>query len=440
MWNKILEHEDFQTLRQKIHEMKEQSIANLPRLVSQFKDAATNAGAIVYEAKDAEDANEYILKLVQARDVKKIVKSKSMLTEEIKLRENLENGGIKVTETDIGEWIVQLAGEKPVHSLIPAMHKPIEEIAVLFSKATGKELEPDPILLLNTARNVLRQSYFDADMGITGVNIAIANSGTIVTVTNEGNASLITTVPPIHVAIMGYEKIVPGFDEANLILRLLSRNLMDIKMAAYTSFITGTSYSYDSSSNLRLPGQGPGEVHIILVDNGRLLMRESTEFKEALYCIRCGACINACPVFAAVAGHTYGHIWQGGIGTILTAFVDDKKKARQLSGLCLGCSACKEVCSAKIDIPRMIRQIRIDAANEKIPLMNRVIYRCILKKPRVLDSLIRIGYYLQKPFVDKDNLIRKLPYPLNKITRVISLPALARHPARKMMGSKDVEK
>ena len=419
---------DFDVLSKEIHRVKEKSIANLPQLVEQFKAEATAVGAVVYEAKDAEDANNYVLSLAKERAVKHIAKSKSMLTEEIELREHLEDAGIKVVETDVGEWIVQLAGEKPVHLTGPAIHKTIEQIADLFSKATGEELEPDPQVLLNAARQVLRQSYIDADMGISGANIVIAETGTVVIVTNEGNGCLVTSLPPIYVAMVGTEKLVSSLEDANTILRLLSRSTMGMKTTVYVSYITGPSSTAAIAGALPLPGQGPSEVHIVLVDNGREQMRSEAEFREALYCIKCGTCLGVCPVFGSVAGHTYGFIYQGGIGAILTAFLHGPDKAKDVTSLCMGCLACKEVCPARIDIPRMVSGLKAKMVAEEGLSMKGRIVRGVLKHPKRLDRLTRAASYLQRPFTDEDSMIRRLPYPFNELTQTISLPVLSRHP------------
>ncbi len=348
----------FEELRQDLRSRKEKSIEDLPDLLRQFKENASAAGAIIYEAPNAASANAYVKKLAAQRGVKHIVKSKSMLSEEIGLREYLEKADIEVAETDIGERIVQLAGERPSHITGPAIHKTVEQIARLLSQATGREISTDGTELLNTIRTMLRQSYIDADMGISGANIAMAETGSLVIVTNEGNGQLVTTLSPIHVAVVGIEKLMHGFDDVNAMLRLLSRSCTGAGMTSYVSFITGVSNA-GAIGDLHFPGgQGPEELHIVLVDNGRSELRNSPIFREALYCVRCGACLNVCPVFASVAGQTYGHIYQGGIGTILTAFYHDPAKAAELSEMCMGCMACKSVCPVSIDTPNLIRQLR----------------------------------------------------------------------------------
>ncbi len=397
-------------------------------LVEQFKTEATKAGAIVYVAKDAKEARDYVLKLAQERNVKHIVKSKSMLTEEVGLNEHLENAGIEIKETDIGAWIAQLAGERPIHMIKPAMHKTIEHMAVLISKATGETLKPDPLTLVNAARRALRQSYIDADMGISGANIAIAETGTVVIVTNEGNECLATTLPPIHVAMVGCEKIVSSWDEANAVLRLLVIG-GGKRLTAYVSHITGPSKTTTIHGASGLPGQGPAEVHIVLVDNGRSQMREYPEFREALFCIKCGRCLDICPVFNSVGGHVYGHIYQGGLGAILTAFLDSTDNAEDLATLCMGCMACKEICPVRIDIPHLVTQLKTKLVKEKgLAWKSRLALRSVLKYPKRLARAIKIGSYLQWPFTNKYSMIKWLPYPLNSLARTISLPALSRHP------------
>ncbi len=416
---------DFETLRQDLHQRKAKAIADLPVLIKEFSQSAATAGAVVFEAENARMANEYIAELAQKRGIKHIVKSKSMLTEEIGLRHHLERLGLRVDETDIGERIVQLAGEKPAHIVGPAIHKTTEQIASLFSELLGEQVSTESQPLLDTVRESLRQSYLDAEMGISGANIALSETGTIVILTNEGNGQLVTTLSPLHVAVVGIEKIMPNFEDANAVLRLLSRSCVGTKMTVYTSFITGTGRA-GAVSGRQLPGgQGPRELHIVLIDNGRSRLRDSNDFREALYCIKCGVCLNVCPVFASLSGQIYGHVYQGGIGTILTAFYHDLERSRELSEICLGCMSCKSVCPAGIDIPGLIRRMRAHHVHEKgLPITKRLAYKMVLKHPARLESAIRICAKLQGPFLDSDSMINRLPYPLGRITDTISLPGL----------------
>jgi len=416
---------DFEALRQDLHDRKAKAIADLPSLIQQFKASAAAAGALVYEARNADDANEYVLRLAKRHGVRHIVKSKSMLTEELGLKDHLEHAGISTVETDIGERIVQLAGERPAHIVGPAIHKTVDQIAELLSRATGNEVGTGSQELLDTIRNSLRQSYLDAEMGISGANIGIAETGTLVILTNEGNGQIVTTMSPLHIAVVGMEKLMGSLEDANAVLRLLSRCCVGPRLTVYTSFITGTSSGGNFSGIPLGGGQGPRELHIVLVDNGRTELRNSPEFREALYCIKCGACLNVCPVFGSVAGQVYGHIYQGGIGTILTAFFHDPERAHELSEMCMGCLACRTVCPSGIDIPHLIRNLKSRKIREKgFPLLKRVAYRGILKSPGRTESAARALATLQQPFLDADYMIRKLPFPLGSLTDTISLPGI----------------
>ncbi len=424
---------DFDALSQEIRRVKEKAIADLPHLAEEFKEKATRAGAIVYEAKNADEANTYILNLAQKRDIRHIVKSKSMLCEEIELRQYLAKADIEVTETDIGEWIVQLAGERPAHLVGPALHKTIEQVAELFSSATGQKLEPEPQLLLDTARNALKQHYIDARMGISGANMAIAETGTLAIVTNEGNGCMTTTLPPVHVAVVGYEKIIPTWEDSATILRLLSRCTNSMKMPVYVSYITGPSYT-SAPFGKTTTATGPAELHIVMVDNGRWEMWHSPEFREALYCIKCGACLNVCPVFNSLAGQTYGYIYQGGIGAVLTAFFHGLDKARGPASLCLGCMTCKEACPARIDIPRLVSQLKTTIAEKQgLPWAERFVYGTFLRNPRRLDAAMKAVYLFEKRFADADSIVRHLPPPLDTLTDAISLPTVSPIPLRQRL-------
>ena len=420
---------DFDALSREIRRVKETSIANLPALVEQFKLQATKSGAIVYEAEDAEDARGYISVVAHEHGIKHIVKSKSMLGEEIGIREHLEKTGITVTETDIGEWIVQLANERPSHLVGPAVHKTIEQVAELVSNAIGCNIGTEPQALLDASRQALRQTYIQADMGMSGANIALADTGSLIVVTNEGNGCLSTTMPPVHVAMVGYEKIVSGWNDAAAILRLLSRCTTGMKMPVYVSHITGPSRTDAIPGSVHTGSGGPRELHIVLVDNGRWQMQGTEDFREALYCIKCGTCLNVCPVFASVAGQTYGYIYHGGIGAILTAFQHSAEEAEDVASLCLGCMACRDACPARIDIPRMIVALRTGLAQEKgLPWLSKMAYGRVLKHQPTFDKVLKVASYLQQPFVDKDLMIRQLPGSLKSLTQTISLPALSRKP------------
>lgn len=389
---------DFEALQQEVRGLKERSIGRVSELTARFREEAEKVGVVVYEARDAADANAYVERIARVHGVKLAVKSKSMLTEEIELNAHLQKCGVKVVETDLGEWIIQLAGEKPSHFTQPATHKTREQIAEVFSKYLGREVPSDIPTLVETARVELRQAFIDADMGISGANILIAETGSLVIVANEGNDRLVTTLPPIHVAVVGYEKLVETFDDAAAILKLLARSGTGQKITAYTSIITGPSRTTDIEKALAIGVHGPKEVHVVLVDNGRLAMAEDEELREAAYCIKCGACLNVCPAYRAVGGHVYGNSYMGGIGAIVTAFHRDLAACEETIGLCNGCRRCVTVCPAKIDTPHLTNILRGRLVERNgLGVGSKALLRGVLRNPDVLRSGVNIMKVLQAP-------------------------------------------
>ncbi|RIK41636.1 MAG: [Fe-S]-binding protein [Chloroflexi bacterium] len=353
---------DFPELRRKVHNIKADAIDRLPELIEQFTREAEAVGAVVHWANTADDARRIVAEIAQNHGAKLAVKSKSMATEEILLNPALEAIGVKVVETDLGEWIMQLAGEHPSHLIAPAIHKTREQVAEILSKEVGKPLEPDIAMLVQVAREQLRQAFIDADLGISGANAAIAETGTIMIVTNEGNSRLVTTLPPVHIAILGVDKIVPSLDDAMAIVKVLPRSGTGQKITSYVSFVTGPSRSADIELTLTVGVHGPKEVHIVLLDNGRMAARDDAELSPALHCIRCGACSNVCPPYQIVGGHVFGHIYTGPIGLVLTAMHHGLEHAAGPQSLCVSCNACEMVCPVEIPIPRMILDVRARAA------------------------------------------------------------------------------
>ncbi len=402
----VLPPRDFQPLRQDLQARKRDAIDRLPDLISQFTEEAERVGANVHLAQTIEDAQAIIGELAHRHGVKLVVKGKSMASEEIEVNEYLEQKGIKVVETDLGEWIVQLAHEKPSHLITPALHKTREQVAELFSRHVGRPIPADIPELVKVARSELRNSFIDADMGITGANVAIADTGTLVIVSNEGNGRLVSTLPPVHVAILGVEKIVPTLDDASAVLKVLSKSATGQKMTSYVSFITGPSRTADIELSLTIGVHGPGELHIVLLDNGRTAMRERPEYRDALNCIRCSACLNECPPFQAVGGHVFGHKYTGPIGLVLTAFHHGYENAEGPQSLCVGCNACETVCPSGIDIPRMILDLRQEMHEQKPVggLKKRVLdwltYRSTSKR------LVGLARAAQGPFSGDRGLLR----------------------------------
>ncbi|MHB8708399.1 MAG: lactate utilization protein B, partial [Desulfuromonadales bacterium] len=339
---------DFEALRAGIAAMKDEVRDQRDVYLDQFTRNAQAAGATVYLARTAQEANAYIVSLARQRAVQLVVKSKSMASEEIHLNHALQEAGIKALETDLGEWIIQLAGQRPSHMVMPAIHMVKEEVAELFGKVTG-QVEPAEIPhLVQVAREQLRQGYLDAGMGISGANIAVAETGGIALITNEGNARLVTTLPKIHVALVGIEKLVPTLEDAQRVIDVLPKNATGQLITSYVSWIRGA-----------VPcGEGHKELHIVLLDNGRSALAESPHCKDALRCIKCGACANVCPVYQTVGGHVFGHIYISAIGIILTAFFHGLENAAELVRACIGCRACVAVCPSGIDLESIILHLR----------------------------------------------------------------------------------
>jgi iron-sulfur cluster protein len=430
----------FPERQRQLAELKKACIDRLPELVEQFAESATRVGCVVHRAKDAEHARDIVGQLAAERGVKLVVKSKTMVAEEVELNPYLEAKGIEVVETDLGEWIIQLAHEHPSHILAPALHKTREQIADLIGKASGTDLSSASAAeIAGVARRQLREKFIQADMGISGANIAIADSGTIVLLTNEGNGRLVTTLPPIHVALVGVEKIVPSLDEATEILKLLAPSATGQKMSVYVSFTTGPSRSADIELSLAIGVHGPKEVHIVLVDNGRWKMRDDPEFREALQCIRCGACANVCPPYQVVGGHVFGHVYTGPIGLVVTPFHHGMEFAADPQSLCVSCNACETVCPSGIPLARMILDLRRHkVANQGMPWLKRQAVELIAEPDRFSGST-RIGALLQAPVTGSSRfvqgtMLRSLP-PFRDLFRWRSLPALARPPLRERFAS-----
>ena len=417
---KAYEGIDFEAVRTRIAEIKSYAAAHFDELADRFAKNAEARGAIVFRTDDPQKVRDYILNVAKENGVKSIIKSKSMASEEIHLNAYLEKAGIDVQESDLGEWIIQLAGQTPSHKVIPAIHMTKEDVAEVFSDKVEAGQAPDIAHLVKFARGKLRTKFLQADMGITGANIAVAETGTLVIVTNEGNARLTTTLPKIHVAIVGLEKLISEFEQVVPILTALPRNGTAQLFTSYVTMISGQVPNTDGT---------PKQLHIVLMDNNRKHMANDPKFKQALQCIRCAACLNVCPVFRLVGGHVFGKIYTGGIGTILTAWFDELKKSDDIQGLCIQCGNCTEVCPGKIDIPALILELRRRLAVEQgQPVVQKAIFS-VVNNRRMFHSVLRAASLLQKPFA-KGGLIRHLPMFLSGMTDFRSLPAIAETPFR----------
>ncbi len=421
--------------RQQARDIKEHTIEHLDYYLDLLYTNVTAAGGHLHFAKDADQANEIVAHIAQTRGVKVATKSKSMVSEELGLNPVLEAVGVEVWETDLGEYIIQLAEETPSHLVAPALHKSKEDVAELFSEKLGIPYDEDIYHMAATAREVLRDKFMEADLGISGANFIVAETGTLVIITNEGNGRLSTSAPRIHIGITGMEKVIPSMQDLSIFLRLLPQSATGQRITSYVSMITGPRRSDDED--------GPEEFHLVLVDNGRSNMLADPALREALYCIRCGACLNICPIYARVGGHAYGWVYPGPIGAVVTPMLVGLKRAKELPQASSLCGACREVCPIKIDIPRMLLDLRKKTAESpdknlrSAPRIERVLaslYVRLMSGPKLLGMAIRFGRLLQKteriipffsPMTKDGKWIRKAPLPLlSRWTRSRDLPTL----------------
>ena len=359
---------NWEELRSQARAIKDEALLHLDQYLEEFVRNAEIRGAKVHWARDAAEANAIICRLATERGARIVVKSKSMTTEETHLNDALEAASMQVVETDLGEYIIQLAHETPSHIIAPAIHKTRGQIADLFTAELGMPPTDDIAQLTSTARATLRDRFAAADVGISGVNFGIAETGTIVIVENEGNIRLTTSLPRLHIAVMGIEKVVPRFADLDVFLKLLPRSGTGQRLTTYQSFITGTKR--------RATDEGPEELHIVLLDNGRSRMLAHPVTRQSLACIRCGACLNACPVYQQIGGHAYGSVYPGPIGAVITPQLMGIEKAAQLPYASSLCGACREVCPVKIDIPRLLLHLRGEiTAQRKGNLAERLAFK-----------------------------------------------------------------
>jgi L-lactate dehydrogenase complex protein LldG len=341
--------------RKEVRKIKESAIEHMDELRRIASERITESHGNAYFARDAEEARKIFDELVGSN--KTVVKSKSLVTEEIHLNEALERKGNKIFETDLGEFIIQIRGEKPTHIINPSVHVPKEEVARTFSKLVGREVKPDIPELVGFAREYLREKFCRADIGITGANVVAAETGTLFIIENEGNARFVSNAPPVHICITGIEKIVPTLEDAFKVVQVLPPYATGVLMSAYVSMITSPSRTADIEKTLVYGAHGPKELHVIFLDNGRSRMLRDPAMKEALYCLRCGGCMYECPVYRVLGG-SFGHNYFGGIGIIWSAFTAGEESVAAAIDACTKCGRCKEVCPLEIDVPKMVECLK----------------------------------------------------------------------------------
>ncbi|MDM8000115.1 MAG: LUD domain-containing protein [Dehalococcoidia bacterium] len=350
-------------MAEEVREIKSNAVANMEKLAEQASQAIEANKGKAYIAKTAKDALDIIDKLV-GTDKKLIVKGKSMTGEEVGVREHLEEHGHEVYETDLGEFIIQKLGSRPMHILSPAIHVPKEDVAQLFSKITGKELSTDIATLVATARNLLREKYFQAHIGMSGANVVAADTGTLFIIENEGNIRLATGAPPVHIALIGMEKLVPTLGDAYKVSEVTWR-YANYTVPSYVSMASGPSKTGDIEKVTTYGAHGPKEFHVIFMDAGRTKLAQDPILRQALFCLRCGGCLYECPVFAVTAGH-FGDKYFTGIGAVWAALLsNDPEKGAALAYTCLTCGRCKIRCPMKIDCASMVVELRRQLVDTK---------------------------------------------------------------------------
>jgi L-lactate dehydrogenase complex protein LldF len=412
--------------RERGRQIRLHTIAHLDYYLSLFVDNLRAAGGIVHFASTAEEAVRISLKIMEAKQAKSVVKSKSMVSEEVELNHALIEKGIEVVETDLGEYIIQLANETPSHIIIPAIHRNRKQVAELFSKVAGEELPADTAVLAGFARSKLREKFLQADIGITGCNFAIAEAGSMVLFSNEGNARMVSTLPKTQITMMGMERIIPSWEDLEVMATLLPRAATGQDLTVYMSAINGPRRNDDLD--------GPEELHVIIIDNNRSSQLGDPEFQEVLNCIRCGACLNACPVYRHVGGHAYGWVYSGPIGAVITPILHkDKEKWGEIANASSLCGACYEACPVKIPLHDMLVYIRRNNVEKnrtkKLEKLGMNLFRKVTSNHRTFHLAVQAGQLGQKLIARKGKITSKIG-PLKKWTAYRDAPVLAKRSFR----------
>jgi L-lactate dehydrogenase complex protein LldF len=402
--NVIQELDNFEEIREDAKQVRDLALANLDFLLETFERNATARGAQVHWAETMADMNRIVLEIAKRAGVRKVIKSKSMLGEESGLNGFLEQGGIDVRETDLGEYIIQVSQDTPSHIIAPAIHKTKDEIAALFEEKHGTPRKHEIAAMTREAREVMRPHFLTADLGITGANFLVAETGTTVIVTNEGNGRMTTTLPRVHVAIAGIEKVLPTLEDVSFILRLLTRSATGQSISNYLTFTTGPKRAGDQD--------GPDEFHVIIVDGGRSKVLAS-DLREALRCIRCGACMNHCPVYQNIGGHPYGWVYPGPIGSVLTPAYVGVENALDLPNAATMCSQCAVVCPVKIPLPDLMRKLREQQVERSLrPASERwglKLWAWVATRPRLYALATKVAVRMGRRMGGRDGMIHALP-------------------------------
>ncbi|MBE5998395.1 MAG: (Fe-S)-binding protein [Sarcina sp.] len=419
---------DFEKTRNSIKEVKSYAAEHIDEMIEEFTKNCTARGGNVFHARSTDEAMEYIRNLVKEKGVKTIVKSKSMASEEIHMNKILGADGVQVQETDLGEFIIALEGNTPVHMVMPALHLNKEQVADYFTEYTQTKNEPVIAEEVKTARRIMRDKFEHADMGVSGANVAVAETGTVFTMSNEGNGRMVGTLPKIHLYVFGIEKFVPRLTDARHIFRALPRNGTGQRITSYISMYTGASeVTVDKDTDEK---RKKDFYAVIIDDPGRRAILGDPDFREMFNCIRCGACLDVCPAFALVGGHVYGSkVYTGGIGTLLTHFLVSEERAEDIQNICLQCGRCKEVCGGGLHIPEMIMKLREKSYKEN----PNPVYKFALdtvNDRKLFHSMLRIASVAQEPFTKGTNFIRHLPMFLSGMTEGRSLMSIAPVPFR----------
>jgi L-lactate dehydrogenase complex protein LldF len=414
----VAEVPDWEELREAGRAIKANVLARLDEYLLEFESAVQEAGGHVHWAADAVEANAIVIGVARAHDAAEVVKVKSLTTDEIELNEALKRAGIHALETDFAELILQLDDDWSSHILVPAIHRNRYEIRDLFARTIATDISSaEPADLADASRRYLRERFLDARVGVSGANFGVAETGSLVVVESEGNGRMCTTLPPVLVTILGIEKLVPTLQDLEVFLQLLPRSSTGERMNPYTSLWTGVT-----------AGDGPSELHVVLLDNGRTRVLRDEVGRQALHCIRCSACLNVCPVYTRTGGHAYGSVYPGPIGAILTPQLIGIEHASSLPFASSLCGACADVCPVKIDIPGVLLHLRAKAVEASTPARERALMRTVawvFGSSRRLALAQRFARLAQRPLVRRAR-IRRLPWPLSAWTKTRDLRPVAK--------------